>query len=126
MILSLTSNAPGATKLTLVNDGATTGYDLLAGASFTAIVGTLGANYVWAIGHTDQTSPDMELPLWLVYLCIPCGSYLMCFRFLQVAWTFFRTGELPKHDVAHVEGIDGATAVFAVPDLHPADKGKPA
>jgi C4-dicarboxylate transporter DctQ subunit len=96
-------------------------FGLLAGATFTAIVGTLGANYVWAIGHTDQTSADLELPLWLVYLCIPCGSYLMCFRFLQVAWSFFRTGELPKHDVAHVEGIDGTTAVFEVPDLRPAD-----
>jgi len=96
-------------------------FGLLAGATFTAIVGTLGANYVWAIGHTDQISADLELPLWLVYLCIPFGSFLMCFRFLQVAWIFFRTGALPKHDVAHVEGIDGATAVFAVPGLHPAE-----
>jgi C4-dicarboxylate transporter DctQ subunit len=56
-----------------------------------------------------------------VYLVIPLGSYLMCFRFLQVAWSFARTGELPHHDVAHVEGI-GETAAdsFAAPDLHPA------
>jgi len=102
-------------------------FGLLAGALFTGIVGTLGANYVWVIGHTDQTSADLELPLWIVYLCIPCGSYLMCFRFLQVAWIFFRTGELPKHDVSHVEGIEESTAVFDVPDLHPADatKGSP-
>jgi C4-dicarboxylate transporter DctQ subunit len=32
----------------------------------------------------------------------------MCFRFLQVAWTFARTGELPKHDESQVEGIDAA------------------
>jgi C4-dicarboxylate transporter, DctQ subunit len=96
-------------------------FGLLAGALFTAIVGTLGANYVWAIGHTDQTSADLELPLWIVYLCIPCGSYLMCFRFLQVAWHFFRTGELPKHDASHVEGVEQeSAAVFDVPDLHPA------
>ncbi|MEW9897698.1 TRAP transporter small permease [Chitinivorax sp. PXF-14] len=79
---------------------------LLAGALFTGTVGTLGATFVWEIGHTDQTSPDMEIPMWWVYLAIPCGSYLMCFRFLQVAWTFLRTGELPKHDHAHVEGLD--------------------
>ncbi len=36
--------------------------------------------------HTDQVSADLELPSWIVYLCIPLGSYLMCFRFLQVAW----------------------------------------
>ena len=50
--------------------------------------------------------PTSKLPKWIVYLCIPLGSYLMCFRFLQVAWAFCRTGELPHHDVAHVEGID--------------------
>jgi C4-dicarboxylate transporter, DctQ subunit len=99
-------------------------FGLLAGAVFTLIVGTLGANYVWAIAHTDQTSPDLEIPIWLVYLCIPCGSYLMCFRFLQVAWAFFKTGELPKHDHAYVEGITSTDAVLDVPDLHPAPATK--
>src|SRR5213079_1331157 len=70
-------------------------FGLLAGATFTGIVGTLGAGFVWDIGHTDSTSPDLEVPKWIVYLCIPLGSYLMCFRFLQVALTFWRTGELP-------------------------------
>jgi C4-dicarboxylate transporter DctQ subunit len=30
----------------------------------------------------------------------------MCFRFLQVGWTFLRHGELPHHDESHVEGLD--------------------
>ena len=98
-------------------------FGLLSGALFTAVVGTLGANYVWAIGHTDQTSADMELPLWLVYLCIPTGSYLMCFRFLQVAWLFFKTGELPKHDVAHVEGVADINPSSSDDNLHPARAG---
>ena len=92
-------------------------FGLLAGAVFTGIVGTLGATFVWDIAHTSSVSPDLELPKWIVYLCVPLGSYLMCFRFLQVAFAFWRTGELPRHDVAHVEGID---AEVAVPDLHPA------
>ena len=54
---------------------------------------------------TEQTSPDLELPSWLVYLAIPLGSSLMCFRFLQVAYAFWRTGELPHHDHSHVEGV---------------------
>jgi C4-dicarboxylate transporter DctQ subunit len=29
----------------------------------------------------------------------------MCYRFLQVAWRFRRTGELPSHNVAHVDGM---------------------
>jgi C4-dicarboxylate transporter DctQ subunit len=81
-------------------------FGLLAGALFTGIIGTLGAKFVWEIAHTDQVSPDMELPMWIVFLAIPCGSYLMCFRFLQVAWAFWGTGELPHHDPGHVEGVD--------------------
>ncbi len=81
-------------------------FGLLAGAAFTGIVGTLGASFVWEIGHTDQTSADMEIPMWWVYLAIPLGSYLMCFRFLQVTWAFIKTGQLPKHDHAHVEGLE--------------------
>jgi C4-dicarboxylate transporter DctQ subunit len=100
-------------------------FGLLAGALFTGIVGSLGAKFVWAMGHTDQVSADLELPMWIVYLAIPLGSYLMCFRFLQVMWHFIRTGELPHHDVAHVEGIED---VSASDPFHPADVrpvGKP-
>src|SRR4249920_186830 len=92
-------------------------FGLLAGAFFTAIIGTFGAVFTWDMAHTDQTSPDLELPKWIVYLCIPLGSYLMCFRFLQVAVGFARTGELPKHDIAHVEGVD----LSASPALHPGE-----
>jgi C4-dicarboxylate transporter, DctQ subunit len=81
-------------------------FGLLAGALFTGIVGSLGAKFVWEIAHTDQVSPDLELPMWIVFLAIPCGSYLMCFRFLQVAWSFWRTGKLPHHDHGHVEGVE--------------------
>ena len=96
-------------------------FGLLAGAVFTGIVGTLGATFTWDVAHTSSVSPDLELPKWIVYLCIPLGSYLMCFRFLQVAWTFARTGELPHHDVAHVEGIEDVDVADAVgPNLHPA------
>ncbi len=81
-------------------------FGLLSGALFTGIVGWLGGNFVWDIAHTDQTSADLEVPMWIVYLAIPLGSSLMCYRFLQVAWSFYRTGELPKHDPGHVEGLD--------------------
>jgi C4-dicarboxylate transporter DctQ subunit len=97
---------------------------LLAGALFTGIVGTLGATFVWDIAHTNSVSPDLELPKWIVYLCVPLGSWLMCFRFLQVAWAFARTGELPRHDVAHVEGVDYGETYDLPPGLHPADAAR--
>ena len=90
-------------------------FGLLAGALFTSVVGTFGAKFVWAMAHTDQVSPDLELPVWIVFLAIPCGSYLMCYRFLQVAWSFWRTGELPHHDETHVEGIDDPADAAPVP-----------
>lgn len=91
-------------------------FGLLCGALFTGIIGTMGASFVIGLSSTDQTSPDLELPSWIVYLCIPLGSYLMCFRFLQVAYAYWRTGDLPHHDHTHVEGIEVDTAVGPTPE----------
>jgi len=100
-------------------------FGLLAGALFTGAIGFLGGNFVWENGahyffikmmgmdatglHEGPTTPDLEWPTWMVYSAIPLGSSLMCLRFLQVAWGFWHTGELPHHDHAHVEGVDTET-----------------
>ena len=88
-------------------------FGLLSGAIFTGIIATLGASFVWDLSETDSRSNDLEAPKWIVYLAIPLGSGLMCFRFLQVAWVFWRTGEVP-HNSHKVDGIDEE-----VPALHP-------
>ena len=80
-------------------------FGLLAGASFTGIIAALGADFVFELSGTSSTSEVLELPIWIVYLAIPLGSSLMCFRFLQVSWNFARGGELPVHDHTHVEGL---------------------
>lgn len=84
-------------------------FGLGAGALFTGTIALLGANFVYHMYHASAISPDLELPMWLVYLAIPLGSALMCFRFLQVAFSFARTGELPHHDHGHVDGVDAET-----------------
>lgn len=71
-------------------------FALACGALFTGVIGTLGAIYVYEL-DPDQESQELEWPSWMIYLCIPLGSYLMCFRFLQVIWRFMRTGEIPHH-----------------------------
>ncbi len=97
-------------------------FGLLAGATFTAIVATLGFNFIWENGMhyavytmlgldtgvvpQGPTTPDLEWPTWAVYSAVPFGSSLMCFRFLQVMVNFIRSGELPHHDHGHVEGVD--------------------
>lgn len=81
-------------------------FALFCGVLFTAIIGTLGATFVAHMAQTDQVSADLEVPMWIVYLAIPLGSFLMCFRFLQAMVNFARTGTLPHHDHAHVEGVE--------------------
>lgn len=81
-------------------------FGLLGGALFTGIVAALGTHFVIHIFHAGQFSVDLEWPMWLIYLAIPLGSSLMCFRFLQAAWIFNRDGALPHHDHGHVEGLD--------------------
>jgi C4-dicarboxylate transporter, DctQ subunit len=93
-------------------------FGLLSGGVFTGIVAALGTNFVWRMAHTDQVSSDLEMPMWWVYLCVPLGSSLMSFRFLQVAYSYAKTGELPQHDHGHVEGLDAAE-LPAVAVQHP-------
>lgn len=81
-------------------------FGLLAGAFFTGVIALLGANFVRHIYYASSFSPDLGVPQWIVYLAIPLGSGLMCLRFLQVARSFWRTGELPHHDHGHVEGVE--------------------
>lgn len=118
-------------------------FGLLCGALFTGIICTLGAHFVWENGahygittllgikveglYEGPTTPDLEWPTWIVYSAIPLGSGLMCFRFLQVAVSFVRTGELPHHDHGHVDGIEEENVPvdanpYAMDDnLHPHD-----
>jgi len=79
---------------------------LSLGAFFTAVIAFMGARWVLFIHGTGQVSPDLEWPMWTVYLCIPLGSSLMCYRFLQVMARFVKTGVLPAptHGQAIEEG----------------------
>jgi C4-dicarboxylate transporter, DctM subunit len=90
-------------------------FSLLCGAFFTGMIAIFGGSFVNEMFKTGQQSNDLEAPMWFIYLAIPLGSGLMCFRFLQVAWFYYWTGKIPHHDETHVEGIEAN-----VPALHPA------
>lgn len=95
---------------------------LACGILFTGVIGLFGAHFIWENGmayvtlstlglelgdlYEGPVTPDLEWPTWMVYAAIPLGSFLMCFRFIQVMINFSRTGELPSHDHGHVEGLD--------------------
>jgi C4-dicarboxylate transporter DctQ subunit len=76
------------------------------GILFTAIIAWIGADFVYHVYHGGQTSPDLEIKMWIVYLAVPLGSALMCFRFIQALWTYLKTGELAHHDLGAVEGVE--------------------
>ncbi len=108
---------------------------LSGGALFTGIIGTLGFKFVWEVGlrfavatlfgfdWPDLTegpvSPDLEWPVWIFYSAVPLGSYLMCFRFLQVIHRFVRTGQLPHHDASHVDGLENGAQNKGSGELQP-------
>ncbi len=118
-------------------------FGLCAGAFFTAVVGALGFRFIWDNGlhyflynvlgmatpdlYEGPVTPDLEWPTWMVYSAVPLGSFLMCFRFLQVLVWFIRSGELPHHDHGHVDGViseelPGAPVLPEEEDnLHPQD-----
>ena len=95
---------------------------IVGGMFFTGVIGTLGLRFVWengmhyAVYHAigldtgdlpeGPTTPDLEWPTWCIYSAVWMGSYLMCYRFIQVGILFWKTGEMPKHDEAAVEGLD--------------------
>jgi C4-dicarboxylate transporter DctQ subunit len=112
----LINKLSGTSRAALIQIG------LLCGVVFTGLIGLFGALFVWENGMAYETltlfgrdtggffegptTPDLEWPTWIVYSAVPLGSFLMCYRFLQVMVSFSRTGELPTHDHGHVEGLD--------------------
>ena len=112
----LINKLTGSSRAALIQIG------LVCGVIFTGLIGLFGALFVWENGMAYETlsllgrdtgdffegptTPDLEWPTWIVYAAVPLGSFLMCYRFLQVMVSFARTGDLPTHDHGHVEGLD--------------------
>lgn len=118
------------------------------GVIFSGVIAWFGVLFVWENGMAYETltalgrdvgdyfegplTPDLEWPTWIVYSAVPLGSALMCYRFLQVMVTFSRSGELPSHDVGHVDGLDEVSnepmqlgeAIEAAEEIEHAHAGK--
>lgn len=72
---------------------------MLLGVTFTAVITFFGARWVIFIYGTGQVSPDLEWPMWIIYLAIPLGTGLMCYRFVQGLAHFWKTGLLHVHSM---------------------------
>ena len=75
------------------------------GVVFTGVIAFFGARWVIFIYGTGQISPDLEWPMWVIYLAIPFGSGLMCYRFIQAMLLFFRSGHIHTHGYAEEDSI---------------------
>lgn len=83
------------------------------GIIFTAILVWIGTDFVWHVYVNGQTSPDLEIKMWIVYLAVPLGSALMCFRFIQALVIFLKTGEIAHHDHGAVDGVEDEAEIAA-------------
>ena len=59
-----------------------------------AIIAFFGARWVIFMYGTGQIAPDLEWPIWIIYLAIPFGSGLMCYRFIQSLVKYLHRGEI--------------------------------
>ena len=69
------------------------------GIIFTGVIAFFGARWVVFIYGTGQISPDLEWTMWIIYLAIPFGSGLMCYRFIQALMLYRRSGTVHTHTV---------------------------
>jgi len=76
------------------------------GILFTVVITWIGTEFVWNTYHGGQTSPDLEIKMWIVYLAVPVASALMCFRFIQALYLYLTTGYIAHHDLGEVEGVE--------------------
>lgn len=76
------------------------------GILFTFIIAWIGTDFVWHVYKGGQISPDLEIKMWIVYLAVPLGSALMCFRFIQALYLYLTTGYIAHHDLGAVDGIE--------------------
>lgn len=78
------------------------------GILFTAIVTWIGTDFVYHVYRGGQISPDLEIKMWIIYLAVPLGSALMCFRFIQALYLYLTTGFIAHHDHGEVDGLEEA------------------
>ena len=92
---------------------AAAGFLLTVGATFGITVLVFQQGHLAALVGLDTPGPLVS------FLPIPVGSFLMSFRFLQVAWSFWRTGELPHHDESQVAGMEEAASLIPPTSARP-------
>lgn len=61
---------------------------------FAAFLAYEGSAYVMEVLASGQTSPSLHVPMWIPYLAIPIGGFLMVVRLIQQMYFLFTTDDL--------------------------------
>ncbi|RWR34637.1 TRAP transporter small permease [Sinirhodobacter populi] len=93
-------------KLTGIAQKTMTVIAISGGIIFTAIIVWIGTDFVYHTWKGGQVSANLEIRMWIVYLAVPAGSALMCFRFIQALWLYLTTGYIAHHNLGSIEGVE--------------------
>ena len=63
---------------------------------FTLFMAVFGWKLTMATKASNQLTPSMMIPTYLIYLSIPLGGALMSFRYVQLLWNFIYRKELSQ------------------------------
>lgn len=63
---------------------------------FAAFLAYEGTNYVSNMFTSGQTSPSLQVPMWIPYLAIPIGGLLMVIRLIQQMYLLFANKQHDK------------------------------
>lgn len=64
---------------------------LVACAVWVFLVFLWGVDFVSFQFRTNRLTPELEIPAWTTYAVIPLAALMMTFRFVQVAYRYWRT-----------------------------------
>lgn len=62
---------------------------ILCWFAFSAFLAIEGSKYVMTVLESGQTSPSLQVPMWIPYLAIPLGGLLMVIRLIQQLYFIF-------------------------------------
>lgn len=62
---------------------------------FSAILAFFGTEFILDLSQRMQTSPSLDIPMYIIYLAVPVAGVLMCFRLIQQMYFIIKKEKTP-------------------------------
>lgn len=76
---------------------------LTLGLLFCLILAVLSVRFVVFLSGSGQMSIGLDIPMWILYLCLPIAFGLMSFRYLQIMGRCWGNRPLYEGEISHAE-----------------------